>query len=71
MGMRGLCIDMHLCNANIYIVPCNAYIAKPVGSSGRSNSSPNNLDQMYSVENRDHSKTQAQPVFGLANLALN
>ncbi len=25
---------------------------------------------MYSLENRDHSKTQAQPVFGLANLAL-
>ncbi len=38
---------------------------------GSSQSSPNNLNQMYSVENRDHSKTQAQPVFGLANLALN
>ena len=28
------------------------------------------IDQMYSPDNRDHSKTQAQPVFGLANLAL-
>jgi len=29
------------------------------------------LNQIYSLENRDHSKTQAELVFGLANLAQN